>query len=302
MNKFFSLFFSIVILTAISCKQDQKNIDPNRPSNFQAGDPASPEVLAGHWINLDFCARVGQYGSVLQTMNNSHVPYAYAFTFNPGVPDSVTCYNAFESWNLGVKYKKDTLELLKAVKDKSVFLMYNSQGDKDMTMFNSTAGRTQMDNFIKSKAGTKDGYLAFTTALNHHLFQGTFTPVGKAAGSKVSFTPGGFLVGVNGFDRFEACIGGDCFLAGQDIDVVTFYDSKKGKEASMKFFGYRYNGGNDTLSIYNLVNSNPAEKGAYKMGSLAYKYSREIAAPAIKTENPGGNSQQPKAKNQGQSQ
>jgi hypothetical protein len=282
MNKVNSLLFSFLIVALFACKNETtNNTDPNRPANFQAGDIASPTTLAGFWIDLDFCARASQYGSVLQTMNNFHLPYAYAFAFNPGNPDSVTCFNANEYWNLPVKYKKDTLELVGAVQGKSIFLNYHSQGEKDMTMFDNTGGRTKMDRFIKSKAGTKDGYLAFITALNHHLFDGVFTPIGKGAGQKVMFTPGGFLQGITAYDRYEVCTGGDCFIAGQDIDIVTFYDAKKGKEASQKFFGYRYNGQNDTLSIFNMVNSNPEEKGAYKVGSLAYKFAREISAPVI---------------------
>jgi hypothetical protein len=281
MNKTIFLLFNVLIITLFACKNDPKGVDPNRPQNLQAGDPANPTNLAGHWINLDFCARASQYGSVLQTMNNSHLPYAYAFSFNPGNPDSVTCYNAFESWNLPVTFKKDTLELKGAFQGKSIFLTYHSQGEKDMTMFDNSSGHTNMDNFIKSKAGTKDGYTAFTTALNHHIFNGTFKPVGKGGGTDVSFTPGGFLQGMKDFDRYELCTGGDCFIAGQEIDIVTFFNAKKGKENSEKLFGYRYNGGNDTLSVFNMVNAKPDEKGGYKVGTLAYKFARTVSTPAI---------------------
>ncbi len=280
MNKASFLLLNVLIVAFFSCKTDVKNSDPNRPQGFQPGDPASPTVLAGHWINLDFCARASQYGSVLQTMNNSHLPYAFAFSFNPGNPDSVTCYNARETWTLPVKYKQDTLEVVGAAAGKSVFLIYHSQGDKDMTMFDNTGGRTRMDNFIKSRAGTKDGYVAFTTALNHHVFNGEFTPIGKGATAKVSFTPGGFLQGMKDFDRYEICTGGDCFVAGQEMDVVTFYNAKKGKEASEKMFGYHYNGGNDTLSIFNLIPAKPAGEATAKVGTVAYKYLRTISMPA----------------------
>ena len=143
-----------------------------------------------------------------------------------------------------------------------------------------------MDNFIKSKAGTVDGYTAFTTALNHHLFNGVFTPIGKGDATKVQFTPGGFIQGLKGFDRFEVCTGGDCFVAGQDIDIVTFYNAKQGKEASEKFYGYKYNGSNDTLSIFNMVNAKPEEKGGYKVGTVAYKYARAISLPVSAKPNP----------------
>ncbi len=231
-------------------------------------------ALAGHWIAMDFCAFANQYGSVLQAMNNGHVPYSYAITFNPAKPDSALCYNALESWTLPVRYNADTLELLGARDGKSVFLIYHSNSGKEISMIDPTGPRVQMDRFIKSKAGTIDGYSAFTTALNHNIFNGVFTPVGKGAGEKIMFTPGGLLQGLKGFDHYEVCTGGDCFVAGQEIDVITFYDTSKGQKNS-KMFGYKYNAQNDTLRLFNLANINPEEKGAYKVAAQAYIFSRK---------------------------
>ncbi len=274
MNKTF-LFANLLIFTLLACKQDPKT-SQGAPSNIQPGEHANPTVLAGHWIALDFCSFADKYGSVLQAMNNAHLPYAYAISFNPTKPDSALCFNAYESWMLPVKLRDDTLELVGARPGKSIFLIYHSNADKDITMIDPTGDQTQLDKFIKSKAGSPDGYSAFTTALNHHLFNGVFTPLGKGAGGQVQFTPGGFLQGLKGYDRFEICTGGDCFVAGQDIDVVTFFDSKDEAKTS-KFFGYRYNGQNDTLTIYNLINKNPEEKGMYKVAAPAYKFSRKKA-------------------------
>lgn len=276
MNKVL-LFANLLIITLLSCKQDPKTATSNgAPAHIQPGDQANPTVLAGHWIAMDFCAFANQYGSVLQAMNNAHVPYAYAISFNPAYPDSAFCYNAIENWTLPIRYKADTLELVGARQGKSIFLIYHSNMEKDITMIDPTGDRVQMDRFIKSKAGTPDGYSAFVTALNHNLFNGEFIPIGKGAGEKVMFTPGGFLQGIKGYDRFEVCTGGDCFVAGQDIDVVTLYDVKD-KPKTAKMFGYKYNGQNDTLTMFNLTNSNPAEKGAYKVAAPAYKFSRKKA-------------------------
>lgn len=275
MNKAF-IFANLLIITLFACKNDPKVAESNSaplPPNMQPGEQANPKVLAGHWIALDFCAYANQYGSVLQAMNNGHVPYAYAMTFNPAKPDSVLCYNAFESWTLPIHYKADTLEIIGARPGKSIYLVYHSNMDKDITMIDPTGPRVQMDKFIKSKAGTADGYSAFVTALNHNVLNGVFTPVGKGATDKIMFTPGGFLQGLKGYDRYKLCTGGDCFVAGQDIDVITFYDSKN-QDKSSKMFGYRYNGQNDTLTIFNLVNTNKQEKGAYKVAAPAYKFSR----------------------------
>ncbi len=274
MNKVF-LLANLLIFTLISCKQDPKSANQNgAPAHIQPGEQANPTVLAGHWIAMDFCAFANQYGSVLQAMNSAHLPYAYAITFNPAKPDSAICYNAYESWTLPIRYKNDTLELAGARPGKSIFLIYHSNMEKDITMIDPTGNRVQMDRFIKSKAGTADGYTAFTTALNHNVLNGVFTPLGKGKSEQVMFTPGGFLQGLKGYDRYELCTGGDCFVAGQDIDVMTFFDAKD-RAKSEKMFGYRYNSQNDTLTVYNLVNTNKEEKGAYKVAAPAYKFSRK---------------------------
>lgn len=276
MNKIF-LFANLLILSLFACKQDPSNAGQNSaPSHIQPGDKANPTVLAGHWIAMDFCAFANQYGSVLQAMNNAHRPFAYAITFNPTKPDSAMCYNATESWMVPLRYNVDTLELMGANKGKSVFLIYHSNMEKDITMIDPTGDRVRMDRFIKSKAGTADGYSAFTTALNHNVLNGVFTPLGKGPDQKIMFTPGGLLQGLKGFDHYELCTGGDCFVAGQEMDVITLFDSSKGQKDA-KMFGYKYNGQNDTLTLYNLVNTSKEEKGAYKVAAPAYKFSRKKA-------------------------
>lgn len=274
MNKAF-FFANLLMISLIACKNDNKGTDPNQPpSHLQPGEKANATVLAGHWIALDFCAFANQYGSVLQAMNNNHKPYAYALTFNPAKPDSVICYNGFEAWTLPVTYKQDTITVIGAKPGKNIFIIYHSEGEKDITMIDPTNERVQIDKFIKSKVTAQDGFGAFNAALNHHIFNGVFTPVGKGASEKVTLNPAGELKGLKGFTRYKICSDGDCFLAGQEIDVVSFYHHKD-EAASTKYFGYRYNGQNDTLTIYNLINTNPAEKGAYKVGTPAYKFSRQ---------------------------
>lgn len=266
------LFFTTLLLALFgaACKQD-----PKTGNTGQVPQTASANILGGHWIDIDFCARAAQYGSVLQAMNNAHLPYAFAFEFNPGQPDSVTCFNGVETWNLPVKYNADTLELVGARQGKSIFLVYSSQENMDITMFDVTTGQARMDRFIKSKAGAKDGLTAFHVALNHNLLNGIFTPLGKGASDKVQFTPGGYIQGLKDYDRYELCTAGDCFVTGDLIDVVTF--SKSQTENSGKMLGYRYSAQNDTLTFYNLLNDKPDEKGAYKIGAPVYKFSRKTA-------------------------
>ncbi len=261
-------FILLLAFCCSACKSDTKT-----PDSAAATVTASPALLGGHWIAMDFCSRANQYGSVLQAMNNAHLPYAYAITFNPGQPDSVTCYNGLESWNLPVRYNADTLELVGARPGKSVFLVYDSQQEKDITMFDATTGQVQLDKFIKSKAEAKNGYAAFQVALNHNVLGGLFTPLSKGASGDVQFTPAGLIQGLKDYDRYELCTGGDCFVAGQAVDVVTFFNSKV--ENSNKFMGYRFSAQNDTLTILRLENTNPEEKGAYKVNGAAYKFLRK---------------------------
>ncbi len=274
MNKAF-LFANLLMISLLACKNDPKSSDSNQaPSHIQAGEKANPMILAGHWIALDFCSFSGQYGSVITAMNNVHKPYAYAITFNPAKPDSVICYNGFESWSVPVKINVDTITLENAKPGKNIYLIYHSEGEKDITMIDPTNSKVQMDRFIKSRATTQEGISAFETALNHHVLNGVFTPVGKGSTDKVMFTSTGELQGIKGYNRFKLCSAGDCFVAGQDIDVISFYNAKD-EAGSTKYYGYRYSSNTDTLSIYNLINTNPAEKGQYKVATAAYKFSRK---------------------------
>lgn len=265
------IYCSVFALLFVACQNDPKDAGSQVANNF-----ASPVVLAGHWIDLDFCSRANQFGSVLAAMNNAHLPYAYAISFDPNRPDSVICHNGLETWTLQAKFKDDTLELVGARKGKSIFLVYNSQGEKNITMFDGTTGTMQMDQFIKSAANARDGYTAFSTALNHNLFSGVFIAQGNSAGKEpIQFTPGGFILNWGDFDRYEVCTAGDCFVVGNEIDVITLSKSKV--ENSERLLGFKYNGTNDTLRLYNLANPNPDEKSAYEVKGVAYTFLRKSA-------------------------
>ena len=222
---------------------------------------------------MDFCARANQYGSVLSAMNNAHLPYAYAFEFDPNKPDSVICYNGFEKWTLPVKYNNDTLEVQGASQGKSVFLLYHSQDSKEITLFDGTQGTVKMDRYVKSQANTANGYAAFATALNHNLFGGILLPLDKGnVRDTLLFTPGGFIMKWKDYDMYNVCTGGDCFVAEEAIDVILL--AKSDKPNAEKMYGFRYNATNDTLTFYNLVNTKPDEKFAYEIKGPAYRFRR----------------------------
>jgi hypothetical protein len=266
MNKIIPAIAVLVLILA-ACKNDKSQ------QTAAANTSANVTVLAGHWIAIDFCSRAKQYGSVLQAVNNAHLPFAYAFSFTPAKPDSVEYFNGFMSKMLPVVYKADTLEIKGAREgNQSVHLVYNSNGDKSITMFDPQPSGVQMDKFIKSKAGTKDCKGAFLTALNHNLLSGNFQQIGAKGGPAITFTPGGFITNFKDFDRFTICTGGDCLVAGNEIDVVTFSNSKQ--EHSDKIFGFRYSNHNDTLSVVTLSNDKPDPKAAFQIGKPVYKFAR----------------------------
>lgn len=264
--------FGILLLFAFSaCKNDSSSAKSN-------ADVTNATTLAGFWVPIDFCSRAGKDGSVLRAMNGSSKPYAYALGFDSAIPDSVTCYNGFEKWRMPVMYRKDTLEIPKANGDLSIFLVYDPETNKDLTMFNSTHGRTEINRFTLSKAQVMDGYSAFLLALNNSMMGGNFQSTGKD-GAQVRFTPDGLVKGLKGFDRYELCTGGDCVLM-QDLDVMTMQDSQK--PGSEQMFGYQFSAKKDSLQIFNLINNNPAEKGNYSKGSVAYSFIKKAAAAPVK--------------------
>ncbi|MBL7805678.1 MAG: hypothetical protein JNL02_18185 [Saprospiraceae bacterium] len=267
------LLFAVLALSFVACKQDNKQ----KESVGSSGQPtANITHLTGNWIAMDFISRASDNGSVLKGMNNSHIPYAFAISFDESYGDSVMCYNGMESYKLAYSIRVDTIELKGARQGKSIFLVYDSQGQgqKEITMFDGTMAKTQIDRFIRSSAQTRDGYLAFQMALNHNLFGGQFTSLKKGLGKDpIQFTPFGSIQNLPGYDRFELCTAGDCFVTGDGIDVMTLSNSKQ--QDSGKFFGYRYGIDNDTLTIYNLINENPDEKGAYTIGGVVYQFLRK---------------------------
>lgn len=252
-----------------SCGSDKS------PNNTRASlTPEGVNAIAGNWIAIDFCSFAGKYGSVLKAMNNTHKPYAYAITFNPAKPDSALCFNGFESFYLPLKIQGDTLiELIGARPGKSIFLDYDAQTNKDMTMYDATMGRAYTNQMIKAGNSSKTGYQSFLTALNHQLLAGTFHLKGNKKAAPVQFTSNGEIIGLADYDRFELCTAGDCFLTAQEIDIVTC--SKSRTKDSDNYFGFRFSDDLKTLTLYHLINANPEEKGTYAIGQPAYTLVRE---------------------------
>ncbi|MBL7795618.1 MAG: hypothetical protein JNJ90_03865 [Saprospiraceae bacterium] len=263
--KYTILLLSMLLLAA-SCKQDKPGAADQTTDDAQTTRTA----LAGYWIAMDFCSRANQYGSVLGAMNNAHIPYAYAYEFDPNKPDSVICYNGFETWLLPVAIDKDTIEVKGAGQGKSIYLMYQSKGNKEITSFDGTQGSVKMDRYVKSKAEVTNGYAAFTAALNHNLFGGILLPIGSR--DTVIFAPDGFILKWKTYNKYNVCTGGDCFVAEEAMDVITLSDNNK--PGSEKMYGFKYNGTNDTLTFYNLVNTKPDEKFAYEIKGPAFKFRR----------------------------
>jgi len=266
--RFTLIFFACCLLSA--CKQDTKSATGARivtPVN----DRYTP--LYGNWIAIDFCSYANQYGSILTAMNNTHLPYAYAFTFTDSNRDSITCYSGAETWKLPIRFEADTLvEVLNARNGKSVFLSYNPSGNQDMTLFDGTLARASTNRLIKATGYEKTGYQAFQTALNHQLMGGKFASVGKSSGT-VEFLPTGQITGLEGYDRYELCTGGDCFIAAQETDVILLSDSKT--TAPAQYLGFKFDPNGTALTLSELIATNPAEKGTAKVGKVLYRLKRQ---------------------------
>ena len=267
MRKFFA-FGILALLVFAACKNDKKG--------GYSAEITNATTLAGFWVPADFCARAAKEGSVLKVMNNYTRPYAYALGFDSAIPDSVTCFNGVEKWRMPVIFRKDTIEIPKADGKLSIFLVYDPETNKDLTMFDGTSGKTAINRFTLSKSQAMDGYTAFLLELNNLMMRGNFKSTSKGA-NEVRFEPGGRLRGIDGYDKYELCTGGDCVVM-KDMDVITFSNSQKPDSETM--FGFKFLGKRDTLQIYNLINQNPAEKGNYALGTIAHNLVNvRIASP-----------------------
>jgi hypothetical protein len=265
--RFAFVFIALCLFQA--CKQDTKS-----PSGQKIVTPANDRFnpLYGNWITIDFCSGAAEYGSVLTAMNNRHKPYAYAFTFNDNNRDSITCYNGIETWKRRIRFEADTLvEVLDARNGKSVFLSYSPSGNQDITLFDGTMGRSTTNRMIKSADSQKTGYEAFQIALNHNLMGGNFVSVGKSSG-KVVFLPTGEVSGLEGYDHYEICTGGDCFIAAQTSDVIMLSNTKT--QSLPKYFGFKFENERSSLTISELTDATPAEKGSAKVGAAVYRLKR----------------------------
>lgn len=253
----FAFVLCLAFFWGYACQEAGKSV--------QTANPTGLRLLGGNWIAIDFCAFSGTHASVLKAMNATQKPYAYAITLDPRIPDSAECFNGVENYRLPIRIQGDTLiELVGASQGKSVFLAYDAQTNNDLTMYDATGPMAYTHKFIRASNSNKTGYQSFLTALNNQLFPGRF----KLGNTFVQFTSEGEVIGLPDYDRYEVCTAGDCFLTGQDIDVLWLSDSKN--KDSEHYFGYRYNDDRSVLTLYELDDKTPDEKGTQTIGKAAY--------------------------------
>jgi hypothetical protein len=268
----------LLALALFACKQDPKNAANTTTPNAASG-PASASTLAGNWFPIDFCARAARLGSVQQALQVGK-PYALAFSINGSDPDSVTCYNGFETWKLAVVYKDNTVEFKNAAQKLSVFFEYDPEA-KELLMIDGTSGQPRTERYQASRAEVKTGYEAFLMALNNNFLSGDYQPLGK--GEALRFLPDGNLKGMADFNKYELCTGGDCFVSADELDIITLRRlTKQGTLEGEKTFGLRFGAKRDTLTLYNLKSDNPEEKGNYKTAGVAYRFLRKATATGTK--------------------
>lgn len=265
MNKTIGIF---IALSLLACKQDPSRPEAVPGTSGTATAQKNPDQLIGQWIDLDFCARANQYGSVLETQKFSHKPYAYAYEFKADVRDSVYCGDSERIWALPIAIKDDTIEIKDARDGKSIFMVFNSGGERDISTFDATSGSVKMDRYIRSNAGARDANVAFSAALNHHIFNGILLPDNSR--DTVLFTPGGYIQRWAPYDRYVVCAGGPCFVASNNADIITMYNTKK--PGSEQKFAFRFNQQRDSLYLHNL---NIPAQGEATVGGVAYRFRRK---------------------------
>jgi hypothetical protein len=151
---------------------------------------------------------------------------------------------------------------------------------KELTLYDATVSPAQTDRFIKSGGTPANGYQAFASSLNHHVFQGNWQIIkGKNPGRMVQFSPSGSVKNLDNFNAYALCTVGDCFVLGDAMDVVTMANTQN--IDTKKMFGYRFSRANDTLSIYNLNIPDPKQAG--QVGALAFQLLRKAAVDTTQT-------------------
>jgi hypothetical protein len=260
MYRIFLLSFILVTGFFTACKSDPKNTaNKNSSSTIQA--------IAGAWISEDFIGFATQYRSVLEARNNGRAPFAYALTFDILRPNQVICDNGFETFPLNINIVADTIEMKNAVQGKSIFLVYDSQSSKKIAMYDVSHGNIEISYFTKAPASADAiAYQAFLAKLNKAIIVGKYNMVKGKNQVPVSFNEDGSITGLE-YNKYELCTNGDCFVTGTAIDVVSFF---KENNTQPVFFGYRITPGKDKITLYELKNEKPEEKGAYTVGAPVY--------------------------------
>lgn len=255
---FFSLVFVVSLFTA--CKSDPKN-------NTNKNNSSTVQSLAGAWISEDFLGFAMKYRSVIEARNNGRAPFAYALTFDILRPNQVICHNGFETIPLNINIVSDTIEMKNAVQGKSIFLVYESQSSKKLAMYDASKGSVEISYFIKAPASADAiAYQAFLAKLNKAIIAGNYKLAKGKNQVPVSFNEDGSIAGLE-YNKYELCTNGDCFVTGTAIDVVSLY---KENDTNPVFFGYRVSPGKETVTLYELKNEKPEEKGAYTVGAPVY--------------------------------
>jgi hypothetical protein len=260
-----ALFF----IAACQQKSDASNSGTNN-SGAQHADVKT--TLAGRWVAIDFCSRVSSEGSVAKIFNQRSRPFAVVMEFSAQTPGTVLCGDGDTTWQVPIKINVDTIELIHAVGDKSVFLVYEPD-TKDLQMFNTTSKPAQMDRFTKSTGSMGTINYTFAMALNHNLLNGTYA----SSGNKIQFEPSGTMTELGGYNRYRVCIGRECLPDGTNLDAIQLW--KQGVTNSPKWFGIRMSPGSDTLSIFDLVQKKTDSTTTNVPGAVKFRLVRQKPAP-----------------------
>ncbi|MEY4904401.1 MAG: hypothetical protein RLZZ292_2216 [Bacteroidota bacterium] len=230
-----------------SCKNEQK-----KNQNFFS----SPNKISGNWVNQSFLTSVKErlcIGKILQ--ENKNQPYTELF-FAPELGDSALIFTPTNRFKCHYQWQNDQLVLDNASQNgQPLNLNYDPAQNRlklatDRNNSYSSADFVAADSFVVLKSGVKE---AFSQAFNRQTVAGVYTD--SLSGRDVAFDLHGKVEGLEEYEEYETCLGGDCDKI-IDGAADAIFMSKDGRGS---YFAWQYAPNNpNTLIIWDIA---PLRKG-----------------------------------------
>lgn len=224
MNKYLHfLFLSAIGLCA--CKSDNdanQTSEKVAPKTTKASKTTSTAKYRGHWIDKDFVENMEKNHSVTAI---GVLPSIIELTFPAVLGDSATLVS-------GIKTNKTLFNNPSA--DVFTFdggkLVYENIGEQEKLIFTDIANKPHTLIRVGDNEVGGDGK-AIQPIVNKHTLVGDYFILdkkGKKGDDFIIFKPDGGIIGMEEFNKYEVCVGGDCRKLVTDKKDV-FYLSRDGK-------------------------------------------------------------------------